>query len=212
MHMTLGEAWSAWFAGDINKASVLWGVELFWWGRIGKALQLVGGLTIVAEIIGADALRKFGSSLHNRITWPSFRENLHHIVVWMRLTWRSIGETDSKEQDRLMDEASKYGANLVSGILSIGGAIAFWFLVEVSSTWYLQLLASFFFLFVMLAVVAPVFILASFVIFYLVGLVLDVIVIEPVAWVLEREYLDKLIKVFAVIMLVVGFHFDFLAS
>ena len=40
----------------------------------------------------------------------------------------------------------------------------------------------------------------------------DTLVIRPAAWVLERRQINTLIKIGAVFLLLVGFHFDLLAS
>ena len=50
------DAWAIWWTGQ--RIDVLWGVKALWWGRIGQILQLVGALMIVAEIVGADRLRR----------------------------------------------------------------------------------------------------------------------------------------------------------
>ena len=42
--------------------------------------------------------------------------------------------------------------------------------------------------------------------------VFDVLVIEPIAWLLERKHLGKLIKLGSLVLLIIGFHFDLLAS
>lgn len=40
----------------------------------------------------------------------------------------------------------------------------------------------------------------------------DILMIEPLAWLLERQSLDKLIKAGSILLLLIGFHFDLLAS
>ncbi len=40
----------------------------------------------------------------------------------------------------------------------------------------------------------------------------DTLVIRPAAWILERRRINTLIKIGAVFLLLVGFHFDLLAS
>jgi hypothetical protein len=44
------------------------------------------------------------------------------------------------------------------------------------------------------------------------GTALDSMVVEPVARALMNEWLDKWIKVLSVLLLLLGFHFDLLAS
>lgn len=33
------DAWSAWWAGDLEPEAKLWGVSIMWWGRIGLIIQ-----------------------------------------------------------------------------------------------------------------------------------------------------------------------------
>ena len=42
--------------------------------------------------------------------------------------------------------------------------------------------------------------------------VLQAVVLRPLAWALERESIDRWIKLLAVALLVLGFHFDLLAT
>ena len=44
------------------------------------------------------------------------------------------------------------------------------------------------------------------------ALILELLVIEPMAFVLERKSIDKLIKIGALLLLMTGFTFDLLAS
>jgi hypothetical protein len=66
--------------------------------------------------------------------------------------------------------------------------------------------------FLLLTVVCPILVLGCVGFLALIGLLLDVLLIEPVAWLLERDKLDRWIKLFAFILLITGFHFDFLAT
>ena len=50
------------------------------------------------------------------------------------------------------------------------------------------------------------------IIFSVVGVFIDSVLIEPLAWVLEREGVEKALKIISVLLLVLGFHFDLLAS
>jgi hypothetical protein len=44
------------------------------------------------------------------------------------------------------------------------------------------------------------------------GLLFDLAIIEPVARIVDRDALDRLIKIGCLLLLVLGFHFDLLAS
>jgi hypothetical protein len=52
------EAWSRWASGNPTlKDNMLWGLQILWWGRIGKIAAFVGGLTLVLDILGPERLR-----------------------------------------------------------------------------------------------------------------------------------------------------------
>jgi hypothetical protein len=57
------QTWKQWLeGGDLHTTMVL-GLQIYWWARIGKLAQLLGALTILAEIIGPARLRSFSASL-----------------------------------------------------------------------------------------------------------------------------------------------------
>ena len=54
------DAWSIWLTGsEVDKDLLICGMSLRWWGRIGKALQLVGAFTLMLELIGLRRLAAF---------------------------------------------------------------------------------------------------------------------------------------------------------
>lgn len=213
MSITLFEAWSLWWDGQLDSQRTLWGVELFWWARFGKALQLLAGATIIVEIVGAPALRSFGNSLHDRVSLNFIRENVTHTLRSIKLSWRFYFQThDKDEEEKLHAELLTYRSHKVSLALAVVAGVAFWNRVTVSDFWVWQFLASFATFVIVGTIVAPLAVLGATILLFGIGILLDIILIEPVAWVLEREYLDKIIKLLAFLALIVGFHFDFLAS
>ncbi len=63
MEITFSEAWKLCLSDNLSADAVLWGISIFWWERIGKVMQFLGATTIVADIIGPEKIRKFGTSL-----------------------------------------------------------------------------------------------------------------------------------------------------
>ena len=54
------DVWNTWSAGkEVNKDLVIWCISIRWWGRIGKALQLIGAATLTLELIGPRRLAVF---------------------------------------------------------------------------------------------------------------------------------------------------------
>jgi hypothetical protein len=61
-------AWREWLAGhDITHLRVF-GIEIRWWGRIGKALEFLGGLTVVIDLLGRERMEMFHATLRRRRT------------------------------------------------------------------------------------------------------------------------------------------------
>ncbi|MFF0723077.1 hypothetical protein [Micromonospora sp. NPDC003816] len=59
----LEELLRAWISGnDTSRINIL-GLSMVWWGRIGKILQFLGGLTVVFDLLGPERLRRWGDRL-----------------------------------------------------------------------------------------------------------------------------------------------------
>ncbi|HEU5469402.1 MAG TPA: hypothetical protein VFV67_02025 [Actinophytocola sp.] len=53
----LDSVFSNWFAGRQASSITLFGLPMFWWGRIGKVLQFFAGCVVVLDLIGPERLR-----------------------------------------------------------------------------------------------------------------------------------------------------------
>ncbi|SED59742.1 hypothetical protein SAMN04489727_8519 [Amycolatopsis tolypomycina] len=58
------DLWMRWWAGEKVDGAQLWGLPMLVWGRIGKGLQFAGGLTVVLDLVGPERLRAFGKRLY----------------------------------------------------------------------------------------------------------------------------------------------------
>lgn len=69
------DAWSRWSALDDSlKHAFLWGLQIGWWGRIGKALAFLAGLVIVLDIVGPQRVAAYLGLLlsdHPRTKFPA---------------------------------------------------------------------------------------------------------------------------------------------
>lgn len=52
--------WQQWQIGKLPDNQLLWGTPIFWWGRIGKALQVTALAVVLVEILGVARLNRFG--------------------------------------------------------------------------------------------------------------------------------------------------------
>jgi hypothetical protein len=59
-------AWREWLAGHDITQIRLFGIEILWWGRIGKTLEFLGGLTVVVDLLGRARMAAFHDTLRRR--------------------------------------------------------------------------------------------------------------------------------------------------
>jgi hypothetical protein len=195
---------------------LLYGKQIIWWGRAGKILEFIAALTIIAEIIGPEKMRNFGKSLHAKSTMVKVIARLNYIRMWVRGMFG--GPPKGVNEGEWEKEAKKYQESILGGAyylfafilfiigLNVSVSIAGKYvlsglgLIIVYVTWYLALLLSLLLIFAILIGWVSI------------GLIIDLLLIAPIAWILDKEYLGKWIKVASIIMLLIGFHFDLLAS
>ena len=212
--LSLGEAWTLWFSNQLTSDATIWGVSLLWWGRLGKILQFVGGVTVVAEIIGPHRIRAFGQSLHTRITRRTVGSFVRNGIEWYKLHVKFffVSKQGSTEEAELLAKAETYGASSINTLLTL----AFLIYTVVRIWGEFGLVVGTIFVAVSLiiynGVVCPLITLLLIASGAIIGLLVDVILIEPIAWVLERPSLDRIAKLSGLIFFIVGFHFDLLTS
>jgi hypothetical protein len=61
------DAWSLWLEGIDVRRHVLWGVEIFWWGRFASVAALSAGIIIFLDVIDYGRLRALLHSSQERI-------------------------------------------------------------------------------------------------------------------------------------------------
>ena len=193
--MTLTEAWTLWLQGNhMPDAALLWGIKFLWWARIGKALQCIAGLTIVAEIIGPERIRAFGKSFNPKITvWQFFEFLVLLVRAIAELVWFALGAIRR--------------VALYTIIVAVLAFLGWRFEVPVLSA--VERLALTTGMIVGLIALPTILTILGVL---LGGSLLDVFVLSPVALILEHPALDRIVKIVALLLLIIGFHFDFLTS
>ena len=232
--MELGELWSLWVSSNVSPNTPLWGVSLLWWGRIGKIIQFVGAALIIAEIIGAERLRSFGSSLHGKFSlataklwWHDLQQFIHIHIYSLLLPWFWGTISPIARLFKLKEPANLRDFNLIefSGeehpmsfwlyiiyCYGLTALLMYWFWEDLSASRWKTFLQGFLIFMLNFAIIGPIFTIIVIASFTILGLALDMLVIEPFAWVLDRPALDRLVKFVSLLLLIVGFHFDLLAS
>ena len=88
MEITFSETWKLWLSDNLSADTVLWGISIFWWERIGKVMQFLGATTIVADIIGPEKIRKFGTSLQSTSSPKTLIQFLKRCFAWYARIFR----------------------------------------------------------------------------------------------------------------------------
>ena len=202
------DLWAAWATPISVADSWLWGHKVVFWGRVGKVLQVVAGLVVLLEIVGPVRLRQLGAAVRGLLPrhWliAKLKEaRVHHHRL---LSWRwSHGFTEL-------------------GLLAIKGWAALRLVVLVGFAIYIkvfllnnlptQLLLEVTFWPAVLVVhfTSTYFIIVIGMTVSLALLAVDLTLFQAPGWVLEQPALDRWAKLVAVTMVLIGFHFDFLAS
>ena len=231
--LELIEAWQLWTVGRLPDGFLLWGWPIAWWGRGGKLISFTSALVIVVDLIGVPRFRAFGASLH-QIFSPGFaRRNILDSFVLFREMVASYfsgmayaGSLKHKgaysfSSEDFYDEAERhsqrakrtrfYKLNLPFAILLALGYIVVRFesLTTYKILGLLKILVIFiaaFYLVVPLCILVAASIINGFL------SLIDYLLIKPIAFVLEHPYLEKWAKFISLVCLVLGFHFDLLAS
>lgn len=233
--VSLMEAWKLWLSGNQVHDSLLWGVNILWWGRIGKLVQFAAALTIIAEIIGPERLRSFGNSMHATFTLKKAARHIRDSMDWVKAIWSSWWQyllllkfifsnprkvlrspkSISIEYKKFKEAKFKIQAfnadniNFLICLILAGVILYFWW---PPLSWWRVLIVAFSVYVSLLLTISPVITILFFLIFALLGLLVDSFLIEPVAWVIERKHIDKWIKVISMLLILIGFHFDLLSS
>ncbi len=209
---SLGQNWWQWLHPTPDRlVPELWGFPLLWWGRIGKCLQFVGGATLILDLIGPDNLRTFGRHIGQFRTRRDF-ENLRDVTVRVL---RFLRAPDWPEIAVGMFFLAVFAIEVVvanpwfktwvlglpSFLPSVVGFLATAIGLLLMPFYIMALLFGFMLLMVGLQACWN-------------GLLLlfDALFIEPIAWFLDHPRLEWRAKLFAFLALIIGFHFDLLAS
>jgi hypothetical protein len=223
--------WKIWLDGKKLDDYLLWGHSILFWGRIGKLIGLLSATLIIVDIIGVDRLRTFGKSLHPVITREQTKQRFTSGIRWVKAIlyylyarqvlsavirkkwhrpdvikdWRRRVE-DAKGRLHAYSEYRWY----YPLVIALTALIAFW-LRHYFSSWELLWIAGLVWLLNHIFLV-PIILGVVPLLLQVVALIIDALIIEPIAFVLEQKSLGTVVKIISLILLLIGFHFDFLAS
>lgn len=75
-------AWTLWSSGQLESNITLCRTSILWLGRVGKLVQLVAAMAILAEIVGPERLRQFGESLHGVLSQETIGKHFRDGIMW----------------------------------------------------------------------------------------------------------------------------------
>jgi uncharacterized membrane protein len=214
------EAWRLWLSGNLSPNATIFGVSIFWWGRLGKTMQFVGAITIIADIIGPAKIRSFGASLHGAITSTTLMQFLRHSFRWYTIMFRYTLMKDYVDENRrdsianseIEEETKQFQLDLLNGLICLILTLIVMLSIELPQDWWVFLVEAAIVFFCLLVSISPTLTVLTVVSFIIAGLAFNLVFIQPLAWVLEHPSLDRFTKVASLLFLLVGFHFELLAS
>ncbi|HEY9621732.1 MAG TPA: hypothetical protein V6C78_15330 [Crinalium sp.] len=211
--ISIFDAWAAWMSGHLSAHSTIWGVSIFWWGRIGKIMQVVGAGTIIADIIGPEKIRSFGASLQGAISPTVLTEFLKDCFEWYAVVFRHTFMKDYEDEPAVVKKRQSHLAiellNYLVCFLLTAVVIVSLKLQPTGWNFLVEAMIIFGCLLVSVSPLVTVLVMVAFTVF---GLTVDAVFIKSLAWVLEHPALDQLTKIASLLLLLVGFHFELLAS
>lgn len=211
--MSVVEAWTLWFSGHLSPDLTLWGVSVFWWGRLGKIMQFVGAITIVADIIGPEKIRRFGASLHATVMPFVLVQFLKDCFEWYVVIFRRTlmkDYTPESMPEQAVSRRSKLDIfNYIICVLLTVIAVLF---AELKLTEWTILIEAAIIYCCLLVSVSPIITVLIIITMATLGLVINSVFIKPLAWGLEHPLFDRFTKLASLLLLLLGFHFELLAS
>ena len=216
------EAWRLWAAGELGPDVSLWGLDLWWWGRIGRIVALVSGLAVLAEIAGTTRLRSIGDWL-GEIPVPKgliegpFVGGVEAAVF----LWDHSPFTPSRPPDRYSDYPGWRKFTLVVAfavmvLLALAGLLDRYVMhiplvgFDPDLPWWGDLAAYFAGWLGSVLIPLAISIVASIPAILVWGA--EIAIIHRLADLLDSPNIGNIIRAMSVLLLLAGFHFDFLAS
>jgi hypothetical protein len=212
--LTLIDAWSSWSSGNTIGDDTLWGVKILWWGRIGKIVMALSALTIIAEIVGPERIRAVGKALRGTFRFRDTPQHLKDALRWTKLMWKDLFSLPgSKREEEARSQPNRMRADDLNFILTHAVGLCVGLIIwTINGSWWKAIVFGFSATAGSFFTVGPILTTLAVVLLFTVAKVIDGVLIQPLAWALDREDVAMLTKIASVILLMIGFHFDLLAS
>jgi hypothetical protein len=223
MSVSLFGAWHLWWSGKSLTGTTLWGLNIIWWGRIGKLLEFLAAYGVIVEIAGPERLRKYGESLTHLVPKDKIVRVFNSTRKWAWAMMRYAFSKSGSEKEKLaLAETSTFGfVDTFNVFFSIVPAVVSALIIVIVHHWKLWVFPPFatfacvlvfgYFAFWIL-IGGPALILLFLGVVNVLGAVADAVFFRGTAKILEYKELDTAVKVGALVILAIGFQFDLLTA
>lgn len=190
------EAWSRWASGPLRD-SLLWGLEIWWWGRIGILLSATGIVGLIVDIVGPDKLREIGRNLKDK---AHIREQAETVRKMVLVTAKSVA---------FVLALCLFLGFGIKGLVNLRAHVESSLLQDV--IWFIIALLLLICVYFLIPAMKPI----------LMGMLLMLVMLARetalhslagAAWIMEHRHLRRALHVFILLALVIGLHFDLLAT
>ena len=196
-------AWSQWVSGRLPDEFVLWGQTIRWWARVGIAVQLVGVLTIIVEIIGPTKIRAYGEGLKQRVENRKSLEHLIWVLNWPKRLYQTVkNRSPAPNPEHIEKRIESFTVRLYTSLTTFMMMI-----VAIPDPTDIAVYPVLLFILLL----AGLFLLLS-VLLAGTGFSFNSVVLMPMAWVLEHRFLSNTLKILSLLAVLFGIHFNLLAS
>jgi hypothetical protein len=224
----LWDLWSRWLSGRGASGASLWGAPVLWWGRWGKLLEFAAGLAVVLDLIGPEPLRAFGHRMAS-LRWDTAGERFGKATNVLTAIVVAVCLVGYVGLVITLNLSGVLHLNINVPDLSQTWIATWWGTMLVVVVWYgiaflaisifggtdkqanknIGQVAFFFAPAVVLILVLLAVVLSPWLAFIYLLLVPAARIL---AWLLDRNRPAHPVRWLALVMFVVGFHFDLLAS
>ena len=213
MEITFIETWKLWLSDNLSADAVLWGISIFWWERIGKVMQFLGATTIVADIIGPEKIRKFGTSLQSTNSPKTLIQFLKRCFAWYARIFRQTIMKDYRKDSGDRELKPKFfQLNLLNYFICFLLTVFTVVVAELHILNWFFLVEAIFIFCCLLVSIAPLVTVLAIVVTTLLGLTINSIFLQPLAHLLEHPALDRWLKIASLLLLLLGFFGELLGS
>lgn len=212
MEITFSETCKLWLSDNLPADAILWGISIFWWERIGKVMQFLGATTIIADIIGPEKIRQFGTSLQSTNSPKTLIQFLKRCFAWYVAIFRQTIMKDYTKDSGDRESIRFFQLNILNYSICFLLTVFTVVVAELHIFNWFFLVEAILIFGCLLVSIAPLFTVLTLVTLALLGLAVNSILLQPLAHLLEHPSLDRLLKIASLLFLLLGFFGELLGS